>query len=161
MMNKKYADFLPGLQGAEELMVRVDEVSKEMDVLKNYIENEVCEKLLAGRAEQSFRLTAVQVLTVGLWTQVHQNLHVAVTEYAKLKQQLERNTIIIQILGHLKEVIIQYMAFFLFKYRGVTIHRNPGSIRTLVLRSRIGSFSVQCGNKMQKKNLLVVYSELL
>uniref|UniRef100_A0A671Y7V6 Centromere/kinetochore protein zw10 homolog n=1 Tax=Sparus aurata TaxID=8175 RepID=A0A671Y7V6_SPAAU len=74
MMNKKYADFLPGLQGAEELMVRVDEVSKEMDVLKNYIENEV-----------------------------HQNLHVAVTEYAKLKQQLERNTIIIQILGHLKE----------------------------------------------------------
>uniref|UniRef100_A0A671Y959 Centromere/kinetochore protein zw10 homolog n=1 Tax=Sparus aurata TaxID=8175 RepID=A0A671Y959_SPAAU len=89
MMNKKYADFLPGLQGAEELMVRVDEVSKEMDVLKNYIENEV-----------------------------HQNLHVAVTEYAKLKQQLERNTIIIQILGHLKEVIIQYMAFFKFKYRG-------------------------------------------
>uniref|UniRef100_A0A671Y7K3 Centromere/kinetochore protein zw10 homolog n=1 Tax=Sparus aurata TaxID=8175 RepID=A0A671Y7K3_SPAAU len=113
MMNKKYADFLPGLQGAEELMVRVDEVSKEMDVLKNYIENEV-----------------------------HQNLHVAVTEYAKLKQQLERNTIIIQILGHLKEVIIQYMAFFKFKYRGVTIHRNYGSIRTSVLRSRFGSFSL-------------------
>ena len=46
---------------------------------------------------------------------MQQNLHVAVTEYAKLKQQLERNTVIIQILGHLKEVITQYMAFFFIK----------------------------------------------
>ncbi|XP_073336018.1 centromere/kinetochore protein zw10 homolog isoform X1 [Pagrus major] len=74
MINKKYSDFLPSLQGAEELMVQVDEVSKEMDVLKTYIDNEV-----------------------------QQNLHVAVTEYAKLKQQLEKNTIVIQMLGHLKE----------------------------------------------------------
>lgn len=37
-------------------------------------------------------------------TQVQQNIHVAVAEYAKLKQQLEKNTIIITILGHLKEV---------------------------------------------------------
>lgn len=74
MINKRYTDFLPSLQGAEELMVQVDEVSKEMDVLKNCIENEV-----------------------------QQNIHVAVTEYAKLKQQLEKNTIIITMLGHLKE----------------------------------------------------------
>ncbi|XP_070699455.1 centromere/kinetochore protein zw10 homolog [Pempheris klunzingeri] len=74
MINKRYSDFLPSLQGSEELMVQVDEVSKEMDVLKNCIENEV-----------------------------QQNIHVAVAEYAKLKQQLERNTIIIAMLGHLKE----------------------------------------------------------
>ncbi|XP_033954581.1 centromere/kinetochore protein zw10 homolog [Pseudochaenichthys georgianus] len=74
MINKKYNDFLPSLQGSEELMLEVDEVSKEMDVLKNCIE-----------------------------TEVQQNVHVAVAEYAKLKQQLEKNTVIITMLGHLKE----------------------------------------------------------
>ncbi|XP_041808403.1 centromere/kinetochore protein zw10 homolog [Chelmon rostratus] len=74
MINKRYTDFLPSLQGSEELMVQVDEVSKEMDVLKNCIE-----------------------------TEVQQNIHSAVTEYAKLKQQLEKNTIVIKMLGHLKE----------------------------------------------------------
>lgn len=44
MINKKYGDFLPSLQGSEELMVQVDDVSKEMDVLNNYIRNEVCMK---------------------------------------------------------------------------------------------------------------------
>ncbi|KAG7516637.1 centromere/kinetochore protein zw10-like [Solea senegalensis] len=74
MLNKRYGEFLPSLEGSEELMVQVDEVSKEMDALKNCIENEV-----------------------------QQNVHSAVTEYAKLKQQLEKNTIIIAMLGHLKE----------------------------------------------------------
>lgn len=74
MINKRYSDFLPSLQGSEELMVQVAEVSKEMDLLKNCIE-----------------------------TEVQQNIHVAVTEYAKLKQQLEKNTIVIKMLGHLKE----------------------------------------------------------
>lgn len=41
MLNKKYVDFLPNLQSSEQLMVQVDEVSKEMDALKNCIENEV------------------------------------------------------------------------------------------------------------------------
>uniref|UniRef100_A0A3B4XS34 Centromere/kinetochore protein zw10 N-terminal domain-containing protein n=1 Tax=Seriola lalandi dorsalis TaxID=1841481 RepID=A0A3B4XS34_SERLL len=45
MINKRYGDFLPSLQGSEDLMVQVDDVSKEMDVLKNCIENEVCIKL--------------------------------------------------------------------------------------------------------------------
>lgn len=44
MINKRYGDFLPSLQGSEELMVQIDGVSKEMDVLKNYIDNEVCVK---------------------------------------------------------------------------------------------------------------------
>ncbi|KAK9536773.1 hypothetical protein VZT92_006534 [Zoarces viviparus] len=74
MMNKQYSDFLPSLQQSEELMVQVDEVAKEMDVLKNCIE-----------------------------TEVQQNIHVSVAEYAKLKQQLEKNTIVITMLEHLKE----------------------------------------------------------
>ncbi|XP_053703305.1 centromere/kinetochore protein zw10 homolog [Synchiropus splendidus] len=74
MISKRYGDFLPGLQGSEELMVQVDEVAKEMDSLKNCIE-----------------------------TEVQENIHVAVAEYTKLKHQLEKNTVIMTILGHLKE----------------------------------------------------------
>lgn len=41
MINKRYNQFLPNLQRSEELMVQVDDISKEMDGLKNTIENEV------------------------------------------------------------------------------------------------------------------------
>ncbi|XP_077360191.1 centromere/kinetochore protein zw10 homolog [Festucalex cinctus] len=74
MINKRYSDFLPSLQASEDLMVQVDELSKEMDTLKNFIE-----------------------------TEVQLNIHVAVAEYTKLKQQLEKNTIIITMLAHLKD----------------------------------------------------------
>uniref|UniRef100_A0AAQ5ZEF9 Centromere/kinetochore protein zw10 homolog n=1 Tax=Amphiprion ocellaris TaxID=80972 RepID=A0AAQ5ZEF9_AMPOC len=75
MINKRYSDFLPTLQGSEDLMVQVETVSKEMDALKTCIE-----------------------------TEVRPNIHMAVAEYTKLKQQLEKNTVIITMLGHLKEV---------------------------------------------------------
>ncbi|RVE64278.1 hypothetical protein OJAV_G00144180 [Oryzias javanicus] len=74
MINKRYNEFLPSLQASEELMLQVDVVSKEMDALKSCIE-----------------------------TEVQENIHVAVTEFTKLKQQLERNTVIIKMLEHLKE----------------------------------------------------------
>ncbi|XP_056140876.1 centromere/kinetochore protein zw10 homolog isoform X2 [Lampris incognitus] len=74
VITKRYSEFLPSLQGSEKLMGQIDEVSKEINALKNYIE-----------------------------TEVQQNIHVAVADYAKLKQQLEKNTIIITMLGHLKE----------------------------------------------------------
>ncbi|XP_047462827.1 centromere/kinetochore protein zw10 homolog [Mugil cephalus] len=74
MINKRYSDFLPSLQASEELMVQVEAVSKEMESLKTYIE-----------------------------TEVQTNLHIAVAEHIKMKQQLERNTIIIKMLEHLKE----------------------------------------------------------
>ncbi|XP_068188144.1 centromere/kinetochore protein zw10 homolog [Antennarius striatus] len=74
MINKRYAEFLPSLQGSEKLMSQIGEVSREMDILKNCIE-----------------------------TEVQQNIHVAVADYTKLKQQLEKNAIIIKMLGHLQE----------------------------------------------------------
>uniref|UniRef100_A0A3B5LXJ6 Centromere/kinetochore protein zw10 homolog n=1 Tax=Xiphophorus couchianus TaxID=32473 RepID=A0A3B5LXJ6_9TELE len=74
MINKKYSEFLPNLQASEDLMQQVDMVSKEMETLKTCIEFEV-----------------------------QQNIHVAVNEYIKLKQQLEKNTMIIKMLEHLKE----------------------------------------------------------
>ncbi|XP_017275323.1 centromere/kinetochore protein zw10 homolog [Kryptolebias marmoratus] len=74
MINKKYSEFQPSLQASEDLMQQVNAVSKEMEALKNCIE-----------------------------TEVQENIHVAVNEYTKLKQQLEKNTIIIKMLEQLKE----------------------------------------------------------
>ncbi|XP_036444306.1 centromere/kinetochore protein zw10 homolog [Colossoma macropomum] len=74
MINKKYNEFIPSMEAAEELMDQVEAVSKDIDLLKSCIENEV-----------------------------QQNLHEAVTEYAKLKQQLEKNTAVISMLQHLQE----------------------------------------------------------
>uniref|UniRef100_A0A4W5LYZ9 Centromere/kinetochore protein zw10 homolog n=1 Tax=Hucho hucho TaxID=62062 RepID=A0A4W5LYZ9_9TELE len=82
MINKRYNEFLPSMQGAELLMGQAEEVSKEIDVLKSRIE-----------------------------TEVQQNLHTAVTEYAKLKQQLERNTTVIAMLRHLEEFHIAMEEF--------------------------------------------------
>lgn len=48
--------------------------------------------------------TAVLFSLTTLCLQVQQNIQVAVTEYAKLKQQLQKNTVIMEVLGHLKEV---------------------------------------------------------
>ncbi|XP_064207077.1 centromere/kinetochore protein zw10 homolog [Anguilla rostrata] len=74
MINKRYSEFLPSMQGAEELMGQVEDVSKDINILTNCIEKEV-----------------------------QQNLHVAVTEYTELKQQLEKNTTIIGVLRRLQE----------------------------------------------------------
>ncbi|XP_051533825.1 centromere/kinetochore protein zw10 homolog [Myxocyprinus asiaticus] len=74
MINKKYNEFVPSMEAAEELVDQVDSVSKDIDLLKSCIENEV-----------------------------QQNLHDAVTEYTKLKQQLEKNTAVICMLRHLQE----------------------------------------------------------
>lgn len=41
MLNKRYNEFHPNLQRSEELLVQVDDISKEIDGLKNTIENEV------------------------------------------------------------------------------------------------------------------------
>ncbi|KAM9540225.1 centromere/kinetochore protein zw10 homolog [Salvelinus alpinus] len=82
IINKRYNEFLPSMQGAEALMGQAEEVSKEIDILKSCIE-----------------------------TEVQNNLHTAVTEHAKLKQQLERNTTVIAMLRHLEEFHIAMEEF--------------------------------------------------
>uniref|UniRef100_A0A8C7KVV3 Centromere/kinetochore protein zw10 homolog n=1 Tax=Oncorhynchus kisutch TaxID=8019 RepID=A0A8C7KVV3_ONCKI len=82
IINKRYNEFLPSMQGAEALMGQAEEVSKEIDNLKTCIE-----------------------------TEVQHNLHTAVTEHAKLKQQLERNTSVIAMLRHLEEFHIAMEEF--------------------------------------------------
>lgn len=74
LINRRYSEFLSSLQRSEELMGKVSDVSREMDALKNCIE-----------------------------TEVQDNMHVAVADYTSLKQKLERNSIILTMLGHLME----------------------------------------------------------
>ncbi|NXG63756.1 ZW10 protein, partial [Hemiprocne comata] len=74
MINKKYSEFLPSMQSAEELGSQVDGLASNIDLLRARIENEV-----------------------------QQDLNVAVAEFAELKQQLERDTLVLSILKKLQE----------------------------------------------------------
>ncbi|NXK37112.1 ZW10 protein, partial [Piprites chloris] len=74
MINKKYNEFLPSMQSAEELVAQVDGLSSNIDLLRASIENEV-----------------------------QQDLNVAVAEFTELKQQLERDTLVLSVLKKLQE----------------------------------------------------------
>lgn len=73
-MKSKYKDFLPNLQDSEELMEQVGDLSRELDTIKNCID-----------------------------TEVQHSVHTSVTEFSDLKQQLDKNIVVISLLGHLKE----------------------------------------------------------
>ncbi|XP_073441397.1 centromere/kinetochore protein zw10 homolog [Dendrobates tinctorius] len=74
MMNKKYDEFLPSMQSAEDLVAQVSSLHRDVDVLKSTIENEV-----------------------------QNELKVAISEFTELKHQLERNTMILAVLRQLQE----------------------------------------------------------
>ncbi|NWR63412.1 ZW10 protein, partial [Bucorvus abyssinicus] len=89
MINKKYNEFLPSMQSAEELVSQVDGLSSNIDLLKAGIENEV-----------------------------QRDLNVAVAEFTELKQQLERDTLVLSVLKKLQEfdtAIKEYNAALLEK----------------------------------------------
>ncbi|KAM8927590.1 centromere/kinetochore protein zw10 homolog [Pelodytes ibericus] len=74
LINKKYDEFLPSMQSAEELVTQVHGLVNDVDVLKSRIENEV-----------------------------QSDLQVAISEFTELKQQLEKNTVILSVLRQLQE----------------------------------------------------------
>ncbi|XP_050777808.1 centromere/kinetochore protein zw10 homolog [Gopherus flavomarginatus] len=74
MINKKYNEFLPSMQSAEDLVSQVDSLSGNIDLLKSRIENEV-----------------------------RQDLNVAIAEFTELKQQLERDSLVLSVLKQLQE----------------------------------------------------------
>ncbi|NXT80866.1 ZW10 protein, partial [Zapornia atra] len=74
MINKKYNEFLPSMQSAEDLVSQVDGLASNIDLLRAGIENEV-----------------------------QRDLNVAVAEFTELKQQLERDTLVLSILRKLQE----------------------------------------------------------
>ncbi|XP_038610373.1 centromere/kinetochore protein zw10 homolog [Tachyglossus aculeatus] len=74
MINKKYNEFLPSMQSAQELVTQVDELCGDIDLLKSRVENEV-----------------------------RRDLQVAISEFTELKQQLERDTIVLGVIKQLQE----------------------------------------------------------
>ncbi|XP_069803886.1 centromere/kinetochore protein zw10 homolog isoform X1 [Dendropsophus ebraccatus] len=74
MINKKYDEFLPSMQSAEDLVTQVNSLNRDVDNLKSTIENEV-----------------------------QNELKVAISEFTELKHQLERNTMILGVLRQLQE----------------------------------------------------------
>ncbi|KAM6295850.1 centromere/kinetochore protein zw10 homolog [Aegotheles albertisi] len=74
MINKKYNEFLPSMRSAEELVAQVDGLCGSIDLLRAGIEHEV-----------------------------QRDLNVAVAEFTELKQQLERDTLVLSILKKLQE----------------------------------------------------------
>ncbi|XP_043937002.1 centromere/kinetochore protein zw10 homolog [Protopterus annectens] len=73
MINKKYEEFLPTLNTAEELVVQVHGLTEEIDLLKSRVE-----------------------------TEVQRDVRTAITEFSELKRQLERNTILLRVLKQLQ-----------------------------------------------------------
>nr|XP_019608907.1 PREDICTED: centromere/kinetochore protein zw10 homolog [Rhinolophus sinicus] len=74
MISKKYSEFLPSMQSAQDLVTQVDKLSHDIDQLKSTIESEV-----------------------------RQDLHVSTAEFTDLKQQLERDSVVLSLLKQLQE----------------------------------------------------------
>ncbi|XP_028639586.1 centromere/kinetochore protein zw10 homolog isoform X2 [Grammomys surdaster] len=74
MISKKYSEFLPTMQSAQALVTQVDTLSNDIDQLKARIETEVC-----------------------------RDLHISTVEFTTLKQQLERDSVVLNLLKQLQE----------------------------------------------------------
>uniref|UniRef100_A0A8C8S0S2 Centromere/kinetochore protein zw10 homolog n=1 Tax=Pelusios castaneus TaxID=367368 RepID=A0A8C8S0S2_9SAUR len=113
MINKKYNEFLPSLQSAEDLVSQVDSLSSNIDLLKSRIENEV-----------------------------QRDLNVAIAEFTELKQQLERDSLVLSVLKQLQEfdiAIKEYSTALLEKnYVAAARHLEKARSSLKMLESRQG-----------------------
>uniref|UniRef100_A0A8C7T9L6 Centromere/kinetochore protein zw10 homolog n=1 Tax=Oncorhynchus mykiss TaxID=8022 RepID=A0A8C7T9L6_ONCMY len=75
IINKRYNEFLPSMQGAEALMGQAEEVSKEIDILKSCIETEV------SFTNYSWVMVRFVFLTVG--RDLLLTFHIAMEEFHK------------------------------------------------------------------------------
>ncbi|XP_050012336.1 centromere/kinetochore protein zw10 homolog [Alexandromys fortis] len=74
LISKKYSEFLPTMQSAQDLVTQVDKLSDDIDQLKSRIDNEV-----------------------------RRDLHISTAEFTNLKQQLERDSLVLDLLKQLQE----------------------------------------------------------
>ncbi|XP_053307555.1 centromere/kinetochore protein zw10 homolog [Spea bombifrons] len=113
LINKKYDEFLPSMQSAEDLVRQVHGLVGDVDVLKSRIENEV-----------------------------QSDLQVAISEFTELKQQLEKNNVILSVLSQLQEfdsAIDQYnCALAERNYITAAQHLEKAQSSFKVLKSRKG-----------------------
>ncbi|KAM8795659.1 centromere/kinetochore protein zw10 homolog [Eudromia elegans] len=111
MITKKYSEFLPSMQSAEELVAQVERLAGSIEGLRARIESEV-----------------------------QRDLDVAVTEFTELKQQLERDTLVLSILRKLQEfdtAIKEYKTAMLEKKYVIAAHqleKARSSLKTLESR---------------------------
>ncbi|XP_004604760.1 centromere/kinetochore protein zw10 homolog [Sorex araneus] len=74
LISKKYNEFLPSMQSAQDLVAQVDKLSEDIDQLKSRIEREV-----------------------------RRDLHVSTAEFTDLKHQLDRDLVVLSLLKQLQE----------------------------------------------------------
>ncbi|XP_055963545.1 centromere/kinetochore protein zw10 homolog [Sorex fumeus] len=74
LISKKYNEFLPSMQSAQDLVTQVDKLSDDIDQLKSRIEREV-----------------------------RRDLHVSTAEFTDLKHQLDRDLVVLSLLKQLQE----------------------------------------------------------
>uniref|UniRef100_A0A667YUH0 Centromere/kinetochore protein zw10 homolog n=1 Tax=Myripristis murdjan TaxID=586833 RepID=A0A667YUH0_9TELE len=91
-INKRYNEFLPCLQGSEELMGQVDELSKEIDTLKTCIDSEVRLKLDVIINKLKFRYYLFDYLSSIYLKIAMEDFNKAVLEkkYVSAAEQLQR-----------------------------------------------------------------------
>ncbi|KAJ7305262.1 hypothetical protein JRQ81_011177 [Phrynocephalus forsythii] len=113
MINQRYVEFLPSVQTAKDLKSQIEELSGSIDQLKARIENEV-----------------------------QHDLNVAIAEFAELKQQLERDTLILTVLKQLQEfdaALKQFNALLAQKkYVPAACHLNKARRNLKIMESRQG-----------------------
>lgn len=74
LISKKYNEFLPSMQSAQDLVSQVDRLTDDIDQLKSRIEREV-----------------------------RRDLHISTAEFTDLKHQLERDSVVLSLLKQLQE----------------------------------------------------------
>lgn len=113
MINQRYVEFLPSMQSAKDLETRVQELFHNMDQLKARIENEV-----------------------------QRDLNVAIAEFSELKQQLERDTLVLTVLKQLQEFDTHLKQFHALlqqkKYVSAACHLNKARRNLKAMESRRG-----------------------
>uniref|UniRef100_A0A670KKI8 Centromere/kinetochore protein zw10 homolog n=1 Tax=Podarcis muralis TaxID=64176 RepID=A0A670KKI8_PODMU len=113
MVNKRYIEFLPSMQSAKDLESQVEELSGSIDQLKSRIEMEV-----------------------------QHDLNVAIAEFSELKQQLERDTLVLTGLKQLQEFETALKQFNALlpqkKYVSAACHLNKAQRILKTLESRRG-----------------------
>ncbi|XP_039206446.1 centromere/kinetochore protein zw10 homolog [Crotalus tigris] len=113
MINQRYVEFLPSVQSAKDLESQVQELAAGIDQLRSRIENEV-----------------------------QQDVNVAIADFADLKQQLERELLVLSVLKQLQEfdtALKQFATLLpLKKYISATNYLNKARRSLKTMESRRG-----------------------
>ncbi|NXX45400.1 ZW10 protein, partial [Tricholaema leucomelas] len=126
MINKKYNEFLPSMQSAEELVAQVEGLTSSIDLLKAGIENEV-----------------------------QRDLNVAVAEFTELKQQLERDSLVLSVLKKLQEFDVAIK-----EYNTALLEKKYVTAAQQLEKARSSLKALECRKGFELKILRALSTEL-